>query len=86
MSIGIENLPPYVTASEVLSQEDLLRLSHIEQLPTTDQLSTIKASPDVKRILDEFDNPSQCRDALHGLAQQYLLMDELERALAIVML
>jgi|GEM_PF-3407259 len=86
MSIGIDNLPKHVIESDVYSKEQLDQLATISSIPSVEQLSIIKASPDVKRILDEFDDASQCRDALHGLAQQYLMMDEVQRAAAIVFL
>jgi len=86
MAIGLKNLPSHILSSQVFSKEDLINLASVAASPTSDNLKMIKASPDVKRILDEFDNPSQCREALHGLAQQYLLMDEIDRAAAIAFL
>lgn len=87
LGIGVDALPQHARSSNVLTGNNLGRLGNSNSVPSADELKMIKASPDVRRILDEFDqDPNQCRDALHGLAQQYLMMDEVEKALAIAFL
>jgi len=87
LGIGVDALPDHVLNSTVLTGNNLGRLGNSKAKPSVEELTIIKASPDVRRILDEFDHdPSQCRDSLHGLAQQYIMMDEVEKALAIVFL
>jgi len=86
MSIGQKHLPKAVLNSVVFSKAEIERMAQHDLIPGSEEIAMIKASPDVKRILDEFDDASQCQDALHGLAQQYLLMDEVARAVAIIFL
>ena len=87
LGIGVDTLPKHARESNVLTGNNLGRLGNASSTPSISQISMIKASPDVRRILDEFDqDPSQCRDALNGLAQQYLMMDELDKAMAIIFL
>jgi len=87
LGIGVDALPKHVLTSNILTGNNLGRLGNSNAIPSTEAIEMIKASPDVRRILDEFDqDPNQCRDSLDGLAQQYLMMDEVEKALAIVFL
>ncbi len=86
-SSRVDALPEHALNSDVLTGNNLGRLGNAHSIPSSDDMDMIKAAPDVRRILDEFDHdPNQCRDSLHGLAQQYLMMDEVEKALAIAFL
>ncbi|MBT8218461.1 MAG: flavin reductase family protein [Bacteroidia bacterium] len=87
LGIGVDSLPDHTRKSDILTGNNLGRLGNLPSTPSREMMDQMRASPDVKRILEEFDgDPNQCRKSLHGLAQQYIMMNEMEKALAIIYL
>ncbi len=68
LGIGVDRLPQEVQLSKVLTGNDLGMLANIENFPDKEEILTfIKASPEIKKIVD-----SGCMETLHIKVQELL--------------
>ena len=87
LGIGVDALPIAVRQSVVLTGNDLGMLGNVEQLPTPDEIDTMRTHAGVKEILEATigDETNRQRD-LHELAHQFLANSNVSDALKIVLL
>ena len=80
MAISIEKLPASIRNSEVLSRDELAKLTQ-ETVPSDRDVDDFAQEPEVSAILESFpDNPDERLAELHKLAQEYLEQDKIEEA------
>jgi flavin reductase (DIM6/NTAB) family NADH-FMN oxidoreductase RutF len=71
LGIGVDQLPVSIRNSSVLTGNDLGQLAGIEKLPSTDEVSTYAARPEIVNILHTDDYESRL-NALHVMAHHLL--------------
>ncbi|REE01251.1 flavin reductase family protein [Marinoscillum furvescens] len=71
--IGVDQIPPSIRNSRVLTGNDLGMLGNVEQLPTEEEVANFAAEPEVSAILEYADHePDRIQTELHKLASNYL--------------
>lgn len=84
--IGVDELPESIRTSRVLTGNNLGRLGNVEKLPGQEAVEAMAASPEVREILQTYQqDANDCRDALHRLAQIYLEHGEVDKALCVLL-
>ncbi len=87
LGIGVDALPFSVRRSLVLTGNDLGMLGNVENLPSPDEIDTMRWNTAVKDILDATIGDETNREReLHELAHQFLGMGNVNDALKIVLL
>jgi len=84
--IGVDQLPDFIKNSSVLTGNNLGRLGNVEQLPSSEDIYSIKNDQEVEKILLINSNPSVQEKALHTLAKRLLEDGNIEKALKILLL
>lgn len=77
LGIGIDQLPPRIRQSTVLTGNELAKLANVERIPEKDGITTV--SPEVERAR------SAGEEAMHALAQQALKDGDVARAWQILL-
>lgn len=77
LGIGIDQLPPRIRQSTVLTGNELAKLANVERIPEKDGIT--KVSPEVERAR------SAGEEAMHALAQQALKDGDVARAWQILL-
>lgn len=84
--MGVDQLPPSVRNSAVLTGNDLGRLGNIAQLPSPEYIQEVLAEEAVKTIFETCPNQSdKLEKEIHQLAKQVLQEGNTEKALAVLM-
>ena len=87
LGIGVDALPVSVRNSSVLTGNDLGMLGNVEQLPSTEEIDSMRWSTSVKDILDATIGDANNREReLHELAHQLLALGNVQDALKVVLL
>nr|WP_068892033.1 flavin reductase family protein [Pedobacter panaciterrae] len=87
LGIGVDALPKAVRNSIVLTGNDLGKLGNVEYLPTDDEIDAVRNVAEVKEILDATIGDSSNREReLHELARVWLVHDNVNEALKVVLL
>jgi len=77
--IGVDQLPAHIRNSHILTGNNLGRLGNVERLPTKEEIAEVMAS-EVQALPARDDT-----QAIHWLAQQYLMGGDTWRALCLLM-
>lgn len=80
--IGVDQLPPQIRMSEVLTGNNLGRLGNLEQLPSKEDINAIAKHNEVFLLL----NRNATMPEIHKLAQKWLEAGKTKDALALLML
>ena len=86
MGIGVDQIPDRIRMSTVLTGNHLGMLGNIESLPTKDELSDFANEPEVRAILDSFDDEENIHLELHKLAADLLNEGEVDTAWKVLMM
>ena len=83
-SLGIDQLPPHIHNSHILTGNNLGRLGNVQQLPPKEDIDRVRNDVGIIGIL-QADADSR-KELLHRLAQNYLEEGKTHQALCILML
>ena len=86
MGIGVDQIPDRIRTSTVLTGNHLGQLGNVEALPTEDQVKDFANEPEVRSILDSFDDEENIQLELHKLAADLLNEGEVETAWKVLMM
>lgn len=86
MGIGVDQIPDSIRTSTVLTGNHLGQLGNVEALPTEDQVKDFANEPEVRSILDSFDDDENIQLELHKLAADLLNEGEVETAWKVLMM
>lgn len=86
MGIGIDQIPDRIRVSTVLTGNHLGMLGNVENLPSEEELSDFSNEPEVRAILDSFDDEENVQLELHKLAADLLNEGEVETAWKVLMI
>ena len=74
VGIGVNSIPEVIRRSTILTGNNLGQLGNVIILPTDEEIEAKKSDFDVKRILQNFAEGYELREALHEMAKE--LLDE----------
>lgn len=81
LGIGIDQIPPYIRNSNVLTGNNLGQLGNVEKIPTTLEVATFKNSGAINEAFEIFGKKgSKLEDHLHHLAKGLLENGKVEEA------
>lgn len=86
MGIGIDQIPDKIRVSTVLTGNHLGMLGNVERLPTHEELTDFENEPEVRAILDSFDDEENIHLELHKLAADLLNEGEIDTAWKVLMM
>lgn len=86
MGIGVDQIPDRIRTSTVLTGNHLGQLGNVEALPTEDQVKDFGNEPEVRAILDSFDDEENIQLELHKLAADLLNEGEVDTAWKVLMM
>lgn len=86
MGIGVDQIPDNIRTSTVLTGNHLGQLGNVEQLPTEEEVQSFSSEPEVRAILDSFDDEENIQLELHKLAADLLNEGEVETAWKVLMM
>lgn len=86
MGIGVDQIPDRIRMSTVLTGNHLGQLGNVEALPTDDQIKDFANEPEVRSILDSFDDDENIQLELHKLAADLLNEGEVDTAWKVLMM
>lgn len=86
MGIGVDQIPDRIRTSTVLTGNHLGQLGNVEALPTEDQVNEFANEPEVRSILDSFDDDENIQLELHKLAADLLNEGEVDTAWKVLMM
>ena len=86
MGIGVDQIPDNIRVSTVLTGNHLGMLGNVEKLPTQDELRDFENEPEVRAILDSFDDEENIQLELHKLAADLLNEGEVDTAWKVLMI
>ncbi len=79
--IGIDQLPPAVRSSRILTGNNLGRLANVERLPELGAVQQFREEPFISDLFSRFANhPESLEDHLHALAKGFLEANQVEKA------
>lgn len=79
--MGVDQIPEFIRNSKVLTGNNLGQLGNIEKLPEAQAIQEFGEEPEVKAILDAFEDDQEAMEKhLHELAQQFLEAHQVENA------
>jgi flavin reductase (DIM6/NTAB) family NADH-FMN oxidoreductase RutF len=78
--IGVDQIPEYVKNSTILTGNDLGKLGNVANLPTDEEVEFFANEPEVRAILDSFDDDELIVLELHKLAHDLLAEGEVDTA------
>jgi len=78
--IGVDQIPEVIKRSKILSGNHLGQLGNVEMLPSKQELEDFSNEPEVRAILDSFDEDELIAEELHKLAKDLLDEGEVEMA------
>jgi flavin reductase (DIM6/NTAB) family NADH-FMN oxidoreductase RutF len=86
MGIGVDQLPKNIKDSTVLTGNHLGQLGNVEAMPTQEEASSFADEPEVRAILDSFDDEENVQLELHKLAADLLNEGEIDTAWKVLMI
>ncbi|WP_421762767.1 flavin reductase family protein [Ekhidna sp.] len=86
MGIGVDQIPDRIRTSTVLTGNHLGQLGNVEALPTENQVKEFANEPEVRSILDSFDDDENIQLELHKLAADLLNEGEVDTAWKVLMM
>lgn len=86
MGIGVDQLPKYIKNSSVLTGNHLGQLGNVEAMPSKEEASSFANEPEVRAILDSFDDEENIQTELHKLAADLLNEGEVDTAWKVLMI
>ncbi len=86
MGIGVDQIPDRIRTSTVLTGNHLGLLGNVEALPTDEQVKDFGNEPEVRAILDSFDDEENIQLELHKLAADLLNEGEVDTAWKVLMM
>jgi len=86
MGIGVDQIPDSIRTSTVLTGNHLGQLGNVEQLPTEEEVASFSSEPEVRAILDSFDDEENIQLELHKLAADLLNEGEVDTAWKVLMM
>lgn len=78
--IGVDQIPEFIKKSDILTGNNLGQLGNVETQPSESELEDFKNEPEVRAILDSFDDDETIDIELHKLARDLLNEGEVETA------
>lgn len=86
MGIGVDQIPDRIRTSTVLTGNHLGQLGNVEALPTSEEVKDFETEPEVRSILDSFDDDENIQLELHKLAADLLNEGEIDTAWKVLMM
>ncbi|MEO1256695.1 MAG: flavin reductase family protein, partial [Bacteroidota bacterium] len=86
MGVGVDQIPDQIRTSTVLTGNHLGMLGNIESLPSEDEVREFSSEPEVRAILDSFDDEENIQLELHKLAADLLNEGEVDTAWKVLMM
>lgn len=86
MGIGVDQIPDNIRTSTVLTGNHLGQLGNVEQLPSEEEVQDFSSEPEVRAILDSFDDEENIQLELHKLAADLLNEGEVDTAWKVLMM
>ncbi|MEP1032871.1 flavin reductase family protein [Ekhidna sp.] len=86
MGIGVDQIPDRIRTSTVLTGNHLGQLGNVEALPTEEEVKDFENEPEVRSILDSFDDDENIHLELHKLAADLLNEGEVDTAWKVLMM
>ncbi len=86
MGIGVDQIPDRIRTSTVLTGNHLGMLGNVESLPTEEEIKDFSNEPEVRSILDSFDDDENIQLELHRLATDLLNEGEVDTAWKVLMM
>lgn len=86
MGIGVDQIPDHIRTSTVLTGNHLGQLGNVENLPSNDEVEDFSSEPEVRAILDSFDDEENIQLELHKLAADLLNEGEVDTAWKVLMM
>ena len=86
ISIGVDQIPDRIRTSTVLTGNHLGMLGNVEELPSEEEVREFSNEPEVRAILDSFDNEENIHLELHKLAADLLNEGEVDAAWKVLMI
>lgn len=86
MGIGVDQIPDHIRTSTVLTGNHLGQLGNVEALPTSNDVQDFSSEPEVRAILDSFDDEENIQLELHKLAADLLNEGEVDTAWKVLLM
>jgi len=86
MGIGVDRIPDRIKTSTVLTGNHLGMLGNVEKLPSQEDVQGFASEPEVRAILDSFDDEENIQLELHKLAADLLNEGEAGTAWKVLMI
>ena len=86
MGIGVDQIPDRIRTSTVLTGNHLGMLGNVESVPTEEEVKDFANEPEVRSILDSFDDEENIQLELHKLAADLLNDGEVDTAWKVLMM
>lgn len=86
MGIGVDQIPDHIRTSTVLTGNHLGMLGNVEALPDEEEVKDFSSEPEVRAILDSFDDDENIQLELHKLAADLLNEGEVDTAWKVLMM
>ncbi|MEQ9466347.1 MAG: flavin reductase family protein [Ekhidna sp.] len=86
MGIGLDQIPDHIRTSTVLTGNHLGMLGNVEALPDKKEVKDFSSEPEVRAILDSFDDDENIQLELHKLAADLLNEGEVDTAWKVLMM
>lgn len=86
MGIGVDAIPENVRLSSVLTGNHLGILGNVESLPSSEAVANFADEPEVRAILDSFDDEENVQLELHKLAADLLNDGEVDTAWKVLLI
>lgn len=86
--MGVDQLPPEIRHSHILSGNDLGMLGNTERIPSEEEVKTFASQNHIQEILQQFSSaePEQNLEHQHLLAKSYLKKGDVESAWKVLLL
>ncbi|MFK7953913.1 MAG: flavin reductase family protein [Ekhidna sp.] len=86
MGIGVDQLPKNIRNSTILTGNHLGKLGNVEAIPSKEDAAAFSNEPEVRAILDSFDDEENIQTELHKLAADLLNEGEIDTAWKVLMI
>ncbi len=72
--IGVDQIPPHIRNSRILTGNNLGQLGNVEKLPSQEEINLFSSEPEISSILDSLDSDHErLQEELHKLAAKHLV-------------
>lgn len=86
IGIGVDQIPEVIRRSTVLTGNNLGQLGAVTSLPSFAAIEAMKSDFDVRRILQNFSDGIELREALHEKAKELLELEKVVEAWSILLI